>query len=190
VTAIQTPQEVIPQLSLRRKVEELSGEKITACFQCEKCTNGCPVTFAMDIMPHQVLRLLGLGQIEEVLLSDTIWVCASCEMCATRCPNDISIAHIMDTMRQMSQREGPKASQKNVPIFHAAFLGSIRRFGRVHEAFMSVEFYLRSSGVSGLLQQAGTGLSMFNHGKIKIMPYRLLGNRQVRSIFKRTIKKG
>ncbi len=186
MTVTQSSEEVVPQPSLRYKIEGLSGESVAACFQCEKCTNGCPVTFAMDIMPHNVIRLLGLGQVDEVLHSDTIWVCASCETCATRCPNDIGIAHIMDTLCQMSQREGLKAAQPTVPIFHAAFLDSIQRFGRVHEAMMAVVFSLKSGGPGGLLKQAGTGISMFTHGKIKLLPYKLLGNRQVRDIFKRT----
>ena len=186
VTVAQIPQSVIPKPSLRKKIEELSGQKISACFQCEKCTNGCPVTFAMDIMPHKVMRLLHLGLVDEVLHSDTIWVCASCETCTTRCPNDIDIARVMDTLRQLSQREGVKSSQKNFPIFHSAFLSSIRRHGRVHETEMAVNYALKSGGIAGLLKQAGTGLAMFTRGKIKLLPPRLRAKSQVRNIFKKT----
>jgi heterodisulfide reductase subunit C len=186
VTVAQTPQSVIPKPSLRKKIEELSGQKISACFQCQKCTNGCPVTFAMDIMPHKAMRLLHLGLVDEVLHSDTIWVCASCETCTTRCPNDIDIARVMDTLRQLSQREGVKSSQKNFPIFHSAFLSSIRRHGRVHEAEMAVNYALKSGGIAGLLKQASTGLAMFTRGKIKILPPRLRAKSQVRNIFKKT----
>jgi len=186
VTVVESPQAVVPQPALRKKVEELSGEKISACFQCEKCTNGCPVTFAMDIVPHKVMRLLHLGQVEEVLRSDTIWVCASCETCATRCPNDIGIVGVMDTLRQMSRREGVEPSQKDVPIFHSAFLSSVRRHGRVHEAEMAVSFALRSGGLRGLLRQARMGLAMFTHGKIRLLPARLRTKRQVSNIFKKT----
>ena len=186
VTVAQIPQSVIPKPSLRKKIEELSGQKISACFQCEKCTNGCPVTFAMDIVPHKAIRLLHLGLVDEVLHSDTIWVCASCETCTTRCPNDIDIAHVMDTLRQLSQREGVKSSQKNFPIFHSAFLSSIKRHGRVHEAEMAVNYALKSGGIAGLLKQAGTGLAMFTRGKIKLLPPRLRAKSQVRNIFKKT----
>jgi len=185
VAVAQVPKSVVPKPSLRKRIEELSGQKISACFQCEKCTNGCPVTFAMDIVPHKVIRLLHLGLVNEVLRSDTIWVCASCETCTTRCPNDIDIARIMDTLRQMSQREGVKPSQKNFPIFHSAFLSSIRRHGRVHESEMVVNYALRSEGLGGLLKQAGTGLAMFTRGKIKLLPPRLRTKSQVKNIFKR-----
>ncbi len=185
VVVAQVPKSVVPKPSLRKRIEELSGQKISACFQCEKCTNGCPVTFAMDIVPHKVIRLLHLGLVNEVLRSDTIWVCASCETCTTRCPNDIDIARIMDTLRQMSQREGVKPSQKNFPIFHSAFLSSIRRHGRVHESEMVVNYALRSEGLGGLLKQASTGLAMFTRGKIRLLPPRLRTKSQVKNIFKR-----
>jgi heterodisulfide reductase subunit C len=190
VTVAQIPQSMIPKPSLCKKIEELSGQKISACFQCEKCTNGCPVTFAMDIMPHKAMRLLHLGLVDEVLHSDTIWVCASCETCTTRCPNDIDIARVMDNLRQLSQREGVKSSQKNFPIFHSAFLSSIRRHGRVHETEMAVNYALKSGGIAGLLKQAGTGLAMFTRGKIKLLPPRLRAKSQVRNIFKKTKVKG
>ena len=190
VTVAQIPQSVIPRPSLRKKIEELSGQKISACFQCQKCTNGCPVTFAMDIMPHKAMRLLHLGLVDEVLHSDTIWVCASCETCTTRCPNDIDIASVMDNLRQLSQRQGVKSSQKNFPIFHSAFLSSIRRHGRVHETEMAVNYALKSGGIAGLLKQAGTGLAMFTRGKIKLLPPRLRAKSQVRNIFKKTKVKG
>ena len=185
VAVAQVPKSVVPKPSLRKRIEKLSGQKISACFQCEKCTNGCPVTFAMDIVPHKVIRLLHLGLVDEVLRSNTIWVCASCETCTTRCPNDIDIARIMDTLRQMSQREGVKPSQKNFPIFHSAFLSSIRRHGRVHESEMAVNYALRSEGLGGLLKQASIGLAMFTRGKIKLLPPRLRTKSQVRNIFKR-----
>ena len=181
---------IVPSASFRREVEEMGGEKVSACFQCEKCTNGCPVTFAMDIAPHKVIRSVHLGLKDEVLHSDTIWVCASCETCTTRCPNDIDIAHVMDTLRQISQREGVKASQHNVPIFHSAFLSSIKRHGRVGEMEMALTYYLKGEGLTGLLKQAGMGLEMFAKGKIKLIPSRIRAIKQVRNIFKKTAEEG
>ena len=117
--------EITPDSIFLHQVEEKGGEKVSLCYQCAKCSSGCPVTFAMDYLPHVILRMVQLGLKDRVLNSSTIWVCASCETCTTRCPNDIDIAHIMDTLRQTSLREGIKPSQKNIPIFHAAFLSSI-----------------------------------------------------------------
>ena len=90
----------------------------------------------------------------------------------------------MDTLRQMSVLEGISA-KKDVPVFHEAFLSSIKRFGRIHELSMIVEFTLRSEGPSGLMRQAGMGLSMFTKGKIKLLP-RLRPSGHVRNIFMQT----
>jgi heterodisulfide reductase subunit C len=169
----------------RKEIEALSGQNACACFQCGKCTNGCPVLFAMDIAPHRLVRLVQLGRKDEVLQSDTIWVCASCETCTTRCPNEVDIARMMDTLRQLSRQAGVKDSQKQVPLFHSAFLSSIRTFGRVHEATMTVNYALRSGGISGLLKQANLGLVMLRRGKIRVLPARWPAGRQVKGIFRR-----
>lgn len=184
MTVAVLPEIIVPDRSFRKTVQELSGEKVVSCYQCEKCTNGCPVTFAMDIVPHKLIRLVNLG-VDQVLSSDTIWVCASCETCTTRCPNNIDIAHIMDTLRQISRLDGIPSSQKNAPIFHSVFLSNVKRLGRMHEMSMATIFTLKSEGVGGLLKQAGMGLQMMRKGKFSLLPGRFRANKQVRNIFKK-----
>ena len=139
----------------------------------------------MDIAPHRLIHLLQYGQIDEALHSDTIWVCASCETCTTRCPNNIDIAHIMDTLRQTSLRQGIKPSQRNVPIFHSAFLKTIKRYGRVQETEMTLTYAIAESGLFGILKLAGLGFTMFIKGKIKIIPSRIRAINYVRNLFKK-----
>ena len=172
----------------RKEIIEKSGEQISACYQCEKCTNGCPLAFAMDIAPHQVMHCIQMGLTDEVLNSDTVWVCASCETCTTRCPNDIDIAHVMDTLRQLSARKGVKASQKQATTFHSVFLSNIKRFGRMHEMTLGLEFSLKNGGLKGLLNQSGLGMSMIRKGKMKLIPSRLRAGKEVDGIF-RTAKR-
>jgi heterodisulfide reductase subunit C len=186
----QMPQVVAPKPSFRSEVEAAGGENVSTCFQCEKCTNGCPLYAWMDIPPHRMMRCIQLGLKDEALRSNTIWVCASCETCTARCPNSIDIAHVMDTLRQMSQREGVPASQRSVPIFHKAFLNSIRRHGRVYEAEMATSFFLKNESWRSLSKLAGMGLQMFSKGKVKLMPSRAGATGQVKDIFRRTVLKG
>jgi len=181
----ETPLKIAPKASLRKQVEELSGQSVSACFQCQKCTNGCPVTFAMDIMPHKLIRLIHLGQVDLVLRSKTIWVCASCETCTTRCPNNIDIAHLMDTLRQMCQQKGIKSPHQNIPVFHKEFLSSIKRHGRMNELEMAAMYTLKSTGPAGLVKQANQGRTMFSKGKIKLVPYNVRQKKQVKDIFKK-----
>ena len=43
------------------KSQRRSGTPVSACFQCHKCTTGCPVGPEMDLLPSQVMRLVHLG---------------------------------------------------------------------------------------------------------------------------------
>jgi heterodisulfide reductase subunit C2 len=180
----QSLQKIIHNSKFRDQVEQASGEKFSACFQCQKCTNGCPMTFAMDIPLHQLIHLIQLNKKNEVINSNAIWVCASCETCTARCPNNINIAHIIDILRQMSSGEGVKDSQKKVPLFHSVFLDNIKKFGRMHEITMMVNYALRNEGPAGLFKQAGTGMTMFFKGKIKIFPDGSTG-KKVKPLFKK-----
>ena len=75
--------------TLRGQVREETGQSVFNCYQCGKCTAGCPLASEMDYSPHQILRMLQLdlpGMEEEVLGALSIWLCLTCETCATRCP--------------------------------------------------------------------------------------------------------
>ena len=185
MASIDIPKTIIPNPKLRIMIEELSGQRISSCFQCGKCTNGCPITFAMDIMPHKLVHLLQYGQIEGVLHSDTVWVCASCETCTTRCPNGIDIAHVIDSLRQLSRLQGIKPDQHSVPIFHAAFLNSIKRHGRVHETEMALTYSIEDAGWLGFLKLTGLGFAMFLKGKVKIRPSRVRAINTVKNLFRK-----
>ncbi|UCG71174.1 MAG: 4Fe-4S dicluster domain-containing protein [Thermoplasmata archaeon] len=88
------------------EVEELSQQKVLKCYQCGKCSAGCPMVDAMDILPNQIIRLLQLGQEEEVLKSKTIWICASCFTCDARCPKGVDLSKLMEALRVLLLRKG------------------------------------------------------------------------------------
>ena len=88
-----------------KKIEEISGEDLFLCYQCGKCSSGCPSAYAMDILPNKVMHLLQLGKVEQVLNSKSIWVCAACMTCSVRCPKGIDIASIMEASRQIVLRK-------------------------------------------------------------------------------------
>ncbi|MCS6817049.1 MAG: 4Fe-4S dicluster domain-containing protein [Acidobacteriota bacterium] len=91
---------------LLREVEELSGQNLYACYQCGKCTAGCPLAFSMDILPHTIIRLMQLGQLEPVLSSNTPWHCAACLTCSSRCPKGVDLARVMEALRALLIRAG------------------------------------------------------------------------------------
>jgi heterodisulfide reductase subunit C len=82
------------------RVVTLSGQNLFACYQCGRCSAGCPVVAEMDMLPSEVIRRLQIGQVDEVLASKTIWICASCLQCASRCPKGVEFSSICDALRQ------------------------------------------------------------------------------------------
>ncbi|MCK4321808.1 4Fe-4S dicluster domain-containing protein [candidate division WOR-3 bacterium] len=88
-----------------KKIEELSGEEISACYHCGKCAAGCPAVDTMDLLPNQIIRAIQFGDIEVLKTSNTPWICASCNMCYVRCPRGIDLCSIMEAVRQMTLRE-------------------------------------------------------------------------------------
>jgi heterodisulfide reductase subunit C len=117
-----------------RQTEEISGQNLLACNQCGKCSAGCPVVAAMDILPSQVIRMAQLGM-EEVLESNTIWICASCLTCATRCPKGVDVPRLMEALRQVALRQGvteldlnalPPELVREVP--QLAIVGGFRKY--------------------------------------------------------------
>lgn len=117
-----------------KKVEEISGETLPSCYQCGKCSAGCPMSFAMDLLPNQIIRLVQLGLEEDIANSKTIWLCASCLTCAVRCPRGVDLAKIMEALRLLTLRKNidrvkiseiPKETVAELP--QLALVGGFRK---------------------------------------------------------------
>jgi len=166
------------------EVSSRSGQKVALCFQCQKCSSGCPVAAYADLHPSQLLRLVQFGLRDQALASRFLWLCSSCETCGARCPNGIRTAAVVDALREMAV--DPRAPERNTRLFHQAFLDSVRRYGRVHELGMLTRYKLRSGS---LFQDLDVGRHMFFKGKLKLMPHRVHDVGAVREIFRRVAAK-
>ena len=170
--------------TLEVKLEGSTGEKVRHCYQCKKCSAGCPVAFAMDLLPHEVMKMVQYGQERRLLERSTIWLCSSCETCSTRCPNDIDVARVMDGLRRMSLEEGT-AAEREVALFHKSFLNGIRLAGKTNESVLIGQY----KALTGkLFDDLGLGAVMFLKGKIKVLPRVVKDRASVRRIFKETEK--
>jgi heterodisulfide reductase subunit C len=122
------------------------------------------------------------GLREKVLTSNTIWICASCYTCSVRCPNDIDIAKTMDILRHIALRSGVKPAERDIPIFHAVFLDSIKAKGRIHELGLIWQYKAKTRD---FMKDVALGWKMWRKGKIKLLPSKFGGGREIRGIFSR-----
>ena len=169
--------------ALLREVERRSGTSVSSCYQCHKCSTGCPVGFEMEVLTSQIMRLLHLGAEREVLESEAIWLCASCEACSSRCPMDIDIAAVMDTLKMMAIERGVKVPNKQSAAFGKAFLNSVSRFGRVFELGTVINYKLRTHDLFSDIDKA---MSMIVRGKLSPLPNRSGGAADARSAIERS----
>jgi heterodisulfide reductase subunit C len=177
-----------PDYQLLERIEAVGPFQTGACFQCRKCTNGCPVTFAMDFYPDEVIRMVILGQRQAVLSCQTIWVCAACATCTTRCPNDVKIAELMDALKEMALAEAVPTAQPRILALHETFLNNIKKRGRLYETTLLPDYLLKSGALWDKLN-SGTwrydlnlGRRMLSKGRLPLMPKSIKGKREVREI--------
>jgi len=130
--------------ALADRIREKTGENVFLCYQCVKCTSGCPLAQHFDLAPNQVMRAAQLGMQDDIFNSLTPWLCASCQTCTTRCPQGIDIARIMDYLvgEMTAQRVKPKVPE--VAIFNKVFLRDVDILGRSYELGLMLEMNLRT----------------------------------------------
>ena len=159
------PMTIKPELA-QRIMDEL-GENVYLCYQCVKCTSGCPVGEFMDWQPNQVMRALQLGQEDIALESQTPWLCASCQTCTTRCPQGLDIAAIMDFLTREVLERGLEPPVPEVKIFNEAFLREVNLWGRAYELGMMAEVKLRTHN---LFSDLDLGMKMILKSKLNFLP--------------------
>jgi heterodisulfide reductase subunit C len=163
-------------------LEAETGNKLALCYQCGKCTAGCPMAEFYDVQPNEMIRMLQSGDIESALKSRSIWLCASCKTCETRCPQGYSVARTMDALRSQAIKRDDITTEKNTQIFHREFLALIRRYGRLSEPWL-VAFY--KLGSMKLFDDVLLGLDMGIKGKLNPIPEKIHGHEEIKRIFEK-----
>jgi len=183
-TAVSARSDVIPQ------VESLAHTRIRDCYQCGKCTAGCPMAAGMDSGPTRLIRLLQLGQTGKALGAQGMWQCVSCQTCSTRCPKSVDCAGIMDALRQLSFERGVTTpEQQRTVLFQKAFLANIRRNGRLNELELIGEFklttFVSGRSVSFLLKDATLAPELMKRKKFHLVGEKARDRAVVARIFAR-----
>ena len=105
------------------------------CYQCGKCSGGCPMADAMDLKPRGVMRCAQVGSLERILRSNTIWLCTSCHACVDRCPHDVNVPALIEKARYEAMRRG--ISRRDSDVLNRAFIANLKAFGRNHEMLLA-----------------------------------------------------
>jgi len=161
----------------------ISGDLVSVvnlCYQCAKCSAGCPVASEMDLLPHQMVRMAVLGDIDPIIASRSIWLCLTCHTCGARCPNGIDVPALLDPIRHQVIREKAPAREPRVPTFHTTFLQNVRMFGRVQELVLIGMYKWKTKT---FFEDMELGLQMFRKGKIHLLPRRASNVSDVKEVF-------
>jgi heterodisulfide reductase subunit C len=157
----------IPNRDPIARMERKLGHPLERCYQCGKCSAGCPAAYTMSAPPNRIIRYLQLGQLETALAQNSYWVCSSCETCSARCPREIEVKEVMELLRHEAFRAGRDSGQRAIPTLHRAFLNTVALFGRLYEPALimlnnltSGHFFKDVPAVPGMLAK----------GKIKFLP--------------------
>ena len=169
-----------PHGTLVADILEATGVNAATCYQCGKCSAGCPMASESDLRPHNVMRLVMQDRRRKALTDETIWLCLTCETCSARCPNACDPARIIDALREISIETGTAEMPRNIAAFHKAFLAQIRANGRLHEMGMVMEYKLRSRD---LMKDVTNAPGMFGRGKLSVRPDRIEGVAEIKRIF-------
>ncbi len=175
-----------PARNILKRIQAESGVNISACFGCKKCSNGCPVQFAMDLHPYQVVRYAQFGQADRLKDCETIWICSSCQTCVTRCPNDVDIPRLMDYLKETVAKEHRLTRQKRVLQFHRTFLREIKTRGRIFEAsLMTRQMILSGDFVNPgkVIKTVRLGVAMLRRGRLRIVPDRVKDRKWIKALF-------
>ena len=134
-----------------------------ACFQCNRCTAGCPLLTAMDLTPARMVHHLLLGEWEPVLRSKAIWVCVHCETCTARCPQEVDISKLLQAARVIAWRSGTVAPDQAIATYFASFLENLYLYGRSAELPLTLICKLKSENY---FQDFTLGLRLIARGRL------------------------
>lgn len=172
-------------MTFRQQIERLSGQNVNLCYQCSKCSSGCPLADWMDLKPAQVMHGVRLGLEDLVLNSTAIWLCVDCETCTSRCPQQVEPAAAMTAARVLAIRKGVKPSVREVGIYYRGFVDNMRLNGKIHDASVA--------GITQLLtgqlrENLPIAWKLFVRGRVKPPPLPIHGGR-FRRIYKSALER-
>ncbi len=160
-----------------------AGVNLKDCYQCGKCTAGCPLAEGMDLMPREVIRYLQLGVLDVVLSAKTPWICAQCVVCSSRCPQNVDICSTMRAVRLASKRAGYRPLPE-ADIFDDEFIANVRAHGVSNEQYLAAAYNVKSGH---LMQDAENAVRMLARGMVGVSMHNIEGCDEVAALVDRAM---
>jgi heterodisulfide reductase subunit B2 len=174
---VEEPLTIRPDLA--QLVRDELDQNVYLCYQCVKCTSGCPLSDYFDYQPNQIMRAVQLGAEEIALGARTPWLCAFCQTCTTRCPQGLDIAAIMECLTRVALKQGRKPAIPAVDHFNKAFMREVRWWGRAYEVGLMLEMKLRTRDLMGDMD---LGVKMLRKNKLPFFPKRIRPPRKTKPV--------
>ena len=160
-----------------------AGVNLKDCYQCGKCTAGCPLAEGMDLMPREVIRYLQMGAVDVVLEAKTPWICAQCVVCSSRCPQNVDICSVMRAVRLAAKRAG-KRPVPEADIFDDEFIANVRAHGISNEQYLAAAYNVKSGH---LMQDAGNAMRMLKRRMVGLAMHNIKGREEVAALIDRAL---
>lgn len=99
------------------EIARMSGEDVSKCYQCGKCTAGCPMAEDMDLPPSLVMRYIQMEASDELKEATSRWDCIGCLVCGSRCPKLCNPAKVMEALRVYDMKTGKRMEEiEKLPV--------------------------------------------------------------------------
>jgi heterodisulfide reductase subunit C len=153
------------------------------CYQCGKCSGGCPLADAMDLKPRGVMRCAQTGSLQRLLNSNTIWLCTGCHSCVDRCPHDVDVPALIEDARYEAKRRG--IGRRDSEVLNKTFVANVKSFGRNHEMLLAGMYNVLAPKPA---QDIASFPHMLKKGLISPLPQTIHGVSEVEELIKRAEK--
>jgi heterodisulfide reductase subunit C len=153
------------------------------CYQCGKCSGGCPMAHAMDLKPRGVMRCAQTGSLNRILESNTIWLCTGCHTCVERCPHDVDVPALIEEMRYEAAATGH--TRRDSEVLNKVFLANIRMFGKNHEMLLAGLYNIFTLKP---LQDVKSLPHMYRNKMLKLLPKEPAGMTEIEKLVERAEK--
>jgi len=125
---------------LKEIAKKIGEQNPKSCFECTKCTSGCPAAEFLEMYPHNIVCAVREGLAEEIINSDVIWRCALCLKCKERCPQEVAPSDLIIALRNIATDRGV-----GVPEDLNSVLNSIMEIGYIHPPMKAFSRSLRKT---------------------------------------------